>query len=102
MADHCGDSLVAIVSGCTALLSLMVVILLVIVVRCVRNVLRMVSDVLPLASTLSNAITSGTQTSGGDDLVPAPRPVGAELWAALGADARAVVAVGLGWLACRC
>ena len=100
MADHC-DSLVlpvAIVSGCMALLSLMVMILLVTVLRCVRNVLRMVSEVLPLASTLSNAITSGTHTSGGDD----PRPVGAELWAALGADARAVVAVGLGWLASRC
>ena len=101
MVDHCGDSLVAIVSGCTALLSLMVMILLVTVVRFVRSVLRMVSEVLPLASTLSNAITSGTQTSGGDDLV-APRPVGAELWAALGADARALVAVGLGWLASRC
>ena len=104
MADHC-DSLVlpvAIVSGCTALLSLMVMILLVTVLRCVRNVLRMVSDVLPLASTLSSAITSGTQSLGGDDLVPAPRPVGAELWTALGADARTVVAIGLGWLASRC
>ena len=101
MADHCGDSLVAIVSGCTTLLCLIVMILLVMVVRCVRNVLRMVSEVLPLASTLSNAITSGTHTSGGDDPV-APRPVGAELWAALGVDARAVVAVGLGWLASRC
>ena len=104
MADHC-DSLVlpvAIVSGCTALLSLMVMILLVTVVRCVRNVLRMVSDVLPLANTLSSAITSGTQTSGGDDLVPPPRPAGDELWTALGVDCRAVVAVGLGWLASRC
>ena len=101
MADHCGDSLVAIVSGCTALLCLMVTILLVMVVRCVRSVLSMLSDVLPLARTLSNAITSGTHTSGGDDLV-APRPMGDELWAALGADARAVVAVGLGWLASRC
>ena len=103
MADHC-DSLVlpvAIVSGCTAVLCLIVMILLVTVLRCVRSVVKMVSDVLPLANTLSSAITSGTQTSGGDDLVP-PRAVGAELWAALGVDARAVLAVGLGWLASRC
>ena len=104
MADQC-DYLfwpVAMLSGCIALLSLMVMILLVTVVRCVRSVLRMVSDVLPLANTLSSAITSGTQTSGGDDLVPPPRPAGDELWTALGVDARAVVAVGLGWLASRC
>ena len=104
MADHC-DSLfwpVAMLSGCCFLLSLIVMSLLVTVVRCVRSVLSIVSEVRPLARTLNKAITSGTQTSGGDDLVLPPRPVGAELWAALGADARAVVAVGLGWLASRC
>ena len=105
VADHC-DALfwpVATVSGCTALLSLIVTILLVIVVRCVRSVVRIVSEVRPFASTLNKAITSGTQTSGGDDDLP-PGAVAAaadELWAALGADAQAVVAVGLGWLASR-
>ena len=104
MADHC-DSLfwpVAMLSEFCLVLSLMVTSLWVTVARCVRNVLSSVSEVRPLTRTLSNAITSGTQTSGGDDLVPPPRPLGRELWAALGADARAVVAVGLGWLASRC
>ena len=87
-------------SGCSLLLSLILIILLVTVVRCVRNVCSIVSEVLPLASTLSNAIASGTHTSGGDDLPP-PRPAGDDLWTALGTDARAVVAVGLGWLASR-
>ena len=104
VADHCTALFwpIAILSGCPVLLSLSLTILLVTVVRCVRSVVSMVSDVRPLASTLSNAIRSGTHTSGGEDRRPAAVAGVDELMCALGADAWAVVAVCLGWLASRC
>ena len=101
LADHCDVFWpVATLSGCILLLSFMLMSLLVMVLRCVGTVVNIVSDVRPLASTLNKAITSGAQTSGCDGAL---RPTGGdELWWALGADARAVVALCLGWLASRC
>ena len=88
------------VSGCCFLLSLIAVSLLVKLLLCVRTVASIDSEVRPLASTESKAMTKGTNTSGGDgDLRPTG---GEELWGALGTDARAVVALCLGWWASRC
>ena len=92
---------VAMVSGCCLFLSLIAVSLLVKLFMCVRTVAMMVSDVRPLASTESSVMRRGTKTSGGDSDSP-PHFRSDDFWLALGTDARAVVALCLGWLASRC
>ena len=90
---------VAMVSGCSLFLSLIAVSLLVKVFMCVRTVASIASEVRPLASTESSAMTKGTNTSGGD--CP-PHLRSDDFWVALACDTRAVVALCLGWLASRC
>ena len=93
---------VAMVSGCCFFLSLIAVSLLVKLLMCCRTVASMVSDVRPFASTDNSAITKGTNTSGGDSRrLPHLRPEDV-LWGALACDARAVVALCLGWWASSC
>ena len=91
----------AMVSGCSLFLSLIAVSLLVKVFMCVRTVAMIVSEVRPLASTESNAMTKGTNTYGGESF-RLPHLRSDDFWGALACDARAVVALCFGWLASRC
>ena len=92
---------VAMLSGCCVFLCLIAVSLLVKLLTCCRTVASIVSEVRPFASTDSSAITKGTNTSGGDSLRP-PHLRSEDVPGALACDARAVVALCLGWLASRC
>ena len=92
---------VAMLSGCCVLLCLIAVSLLMKLRDCCRAVASIVSEVRPFANTDSSAITKGTNISG-DDSRRLPHLRSDDVWAALACDARAVVALCLGWLASRC